>query len=231
MASTAPQTAERMTEAATDFLEALDDDQRALAMLPFDDEAERQTWHYTPIERCGLTLNEMRPQQRRLAMRLMGSGLSMGGFVTASTIIGLEATLEGLDGWPSRAYAETRPSVPFRDPGMYYAAVFGEPGGEAAWGWRIGGHHVALQYTIAGGHIVSPTPTFFGAHPGRGAAGRRALATPPRGRGGPRARAAARARRGAARLRRDLARRAHRHRAVEPPSRARRRLQHPAPPS
>ncbi|MYA19600.1 MAG: DUF3500 domain-containing protein, partial [Chloroflexi bacterium] len=148
MASTAPQTAERMTEAATDFLEALDDDQRALAMLPFDDEAERQTWHYTPIERCGLTLNEMRPQQRRLAMRLMGSGLSMGGFVTASTIIGLEATLEGLDGWPSRAYAETRPSVPFRDPGMYYAAVFGEPGGEAPWGWRIGGHHVALQYTI-----------------------------------------------------------------------------------
>lgn len=165
MASTAPQTAERMTEAATDFLEALDDDQRALAMLPFDDEAERQTWHYTPIERCGLTLNEMRPQQRRLAMRLMGSGLSMGGFVTASTIIGLEATLEGLDGWPSRAYAETRPDVPFRDPGMYYAAVFGEPGGEAPWGWRIGGHHVALQYTIAGGQIVSPTPTFFGVHP------------------------------------------------------------------
>ena len=165
MASTAPQTAERMTEAATDFLDALDEGQRALAMLPFDDEAERQTWHYTPIERCGLTLGEMRPQQRRLAMRLMGSGLSMGGFVTASTIIGLEATLEGLDGWPARAYAETRPDVPFRDPGMYYAAVFGEPGGEAPWSWRIGGHHVALQYTIAGGQIVSPTPTFFGAHP------------------------------------------------------------------
>ena len=165
MASEAPLTAERMTEAASDFLAALDEDQRKLASLSFDDEAERQTWHYTPIERAGLTLNEMRPQQRRRAMRLMGSGLSSGGFVTASTIIGLEATLEGQDDWPSRPYAATRPDVPFRDPGMYYVAVFGEPGGDAPWGWRVGGHHVALQYTIAGGRFVSPTPTFFGAHP------------------------------------------------------------------
>lgn len=165
MATEAPQTAGRMTEAATDFLESLDADHRARATLSFDDEAERQTWHYTPIERAGLTLGEMAPQQRRLAMRLMGAGLSSGGFVTASTIIGLEATLEGQDGWPERPYAATRPDVPFRDPGMYFVAVFGEPGGAAPWGWRIGGHHVALQYTIAEGRIVSPTPTFFGAHP------------------------------------------------------------------
>ena len=165
MASEAPQTAERMTEAASDFLDSLDGDQRTRALLPFDDEAERQTWHYTPIERGGLPLGEMAPQQRRLAMRLMGSGLSSGGFVTASTIIGLEATLEGQDGWPVRPYAAARPTVPFRDPGMYFVAVFGEPGAAAPWGWRVGGHHVALQYTLAEGRIVSPTPTFFGAHP------------------------------------------------------------------
>ena len=165
MASTAPGTAARMAEAASDFLGALGAEQRAAAMLPFGDEEERRTWHYTPIERRGLTLGELRPQQRRLAMRLMGSGLSSGGFVTASTIIGLEATLEGLDGWPERPYAETRPDVPFRDPGMYYVAVFGEPGGAAPWGWRVGGHHLALQYAIAEGRVVSSTPAFFGAHP------------------------------------------------------------------
>ena len=44
MASEAPQTAERMTEAASDFLDSLDGDQRTRALLPFDDEAERQTW-------------------------------------------------------------------------------------------------------------------------------------------------------------------------------------------
>lgn len=165
MASAAPHTIERMAEAATDFLAALDEEQLKLTTLAFGDVTERQTWHYTPIERAGLTLTEMHPQQRRLAMRLMGSGLSSGGFVTASTIIGLEGTLEGKDDWPERPYAETRPHVPFRDPGMYYIAVFGTPGGSAPWGWRVGGHHIALQYTIANGRLVSPTPTFFGAHP------------------------------------------------------------------
>ena len=48
---------------------------------------------------------------------------------------------------------------------MYFVAVFGEPGGAAPWAWRVGGHHVSLQYTIADRRIVSPTPTFFGAHP------------------------------------------------------------------
>ena len=165
MANEAPRTVERMSEAAADFLAALDGDRRALAVLPFEDEIERLTWHYTPIERGGLPLGRMEPQQRRLAMRLMGSGLSSGGFVTASTIIGLEATLEGLDDWPERPYSQQRPEVPFRDPGMYFVAVFGDVGGAAPWGWRVGGHHVALQYTIVGGRIVSPTPTFFGAHP------------------------------------------------------------------
>ena len=53
-----------------------------------------------------------------------------------------------------------------RDPGLYYLAVFGLPDGDA-WGWRFGGHHVSLNYTVIAGRVKSCTPSFIGAHPAR----------------------------------------------------------------
>lgn len=152
--------AERMEEAARTFLDALSTEQRAQATLDFEDETERTLWSYTPGVRKGLPLRGMDGEQERIAHRLVGTGLSRGGYVTASTIIGLENTLDGMDGWRDRS----GPSSFLRDPGLYYLAVFGEPGA-ARWGWRIGGHHLCLHYTIVDGSLVSPTPTFFGAHP------------------------------------------------------------------
>jgi hypothetical protein len=46
---------------------------------------------------------------------------------------------------------------------MYYVTVFGDPGG-AAWGWRVGGHHLAVNYTLAGGQVAA-SPLFLDAHP------------------------------------------------------------------
>jgi len=51
-----------------------------------------------------------------------------------------------------------------RDPQLYFVSIFGEPGGPN-WGWRVGGHHLAISYTIVNGIIASPTPLFFGANP------------------------------------------------------------------
>jgi hypothetical protein len=48
------------------------------------------------------------------------------------------------------------------------------PDTRAPWGWRFEGHHISLNYTLANGQIVSPTPTFFGSNPAEttlGAAG------------------------------------------------------------
>jgi hypothetical protein len=50
-----------------------------------------------------------------------------------------------------------------RDPRRYFLAVFGSPGGER-WGWRFEGHHVVLNFAIAGEQIA-PTPLFIGAQP------------------------------------------------------------------
>lgn len=46
---------------------------------------------------------------------------------------------------------------------MYRFSVFGEPGTEL-WGWRIGGHHLSLNFTIVRGK-VDFRPAFMGADP------------------------------------------------------------------
>src|SRR5919107_2699775 len=52
-----------------------------------------------------------------------------------------------------------------RDPGRYYLRVFGEPGGAAPWGWRLGGHHVSLNNLVVDGRVAAVTPNFLGANP------------------------------------------------------------------
>ncbi|KQT94342.1 hypothetical protein ASG49_05495 [Marmoricola sp. Leaf446] len=154
-----------MAEAATAWLGSLTDDQRAVAhgSGPAYDEgayAERRRWFYTPTDHGGLTVHEQRPAQQRAAMRLVATGLSMAGYVTIATTMGLENVLDRVEGFVTRFDRERG-----RDPGMYYLRVFGEPGGEAPWGWRFGGHHVSLNNLVVGGELVSTTPCFMGADP------------------------------------------------------------------
>jgi len=161
----AQQVADQMAEAARAWLDALDPGQRAVAAGPVPSadagsDAERRTWFYTPTDHGGLTLGAQRPAQQRLAHRLVASGLSTAGYVTAATIVGLDNVLDQVEGW-SVDWGRERG----RDPGMYYLRVFGEPGGPGPWGWRFGGHHVSLNNLVAGGAVRSMTPLFFGADP------------------------------------------------------------------
>jgi Protein of unknown function (DUF3500) len=161
----AQQVADRMTEAAQAWLDALDPGQRAVASgrVPSADaesDAERRTWFYTPTDHGGLTLGAQRPAQQRLAHRLVASGLSTAGYVTAATIVGLDNVLDQVEGW-SVDWGRERG----RDPGLYYLRVFGDPGGAGPWGWRFGGHHVSLNNLVVDGAVRSMTPLFFGADP------------------------------------------------------------------
>ena len=147
----------RMGEATANFLASLAPDQRRKCVLEFVDQEKRSRWFYTPGPRDGLPLAEMDRRQHQLAHQLVATGLSRAGYVTAATIIGLETTLDAIEGW-------RYPNLG-RDPGLYYVSVFGEPEAKAPWGWRFEGHHISLNYTIVDGRIVAPTPTFFGANP------------------------------------------------------------------
>ena len=160
----AREVAGRMAEAASDWLDSLDERQRRVATgaAPADDasDGERRRWFYTPTDHGGLTVHEQRPAQQRAALRLVSSGLSTAGYVTVATIIGLENVLDQAEGFVTRFDRERG-----RDPGLYYLRVFGRPGERGTWGWRFGGHHVSLNNLVVDGAVVATTPCFLGADP------------------------------------------------------------------
>jgi len=153
--------AEAMASAASALLASLDEDQRRLAHWPFPSDGERQRWFYTPTDHGGVTLGALAPAQQRLAMGLLRSGLSRPGYVTASTIMGLENVLDEIEGW-SAGFHHGRG----RDPSRYYVRVFGDPG-SWAWSWRFGGHHLSVSHLVVDGDVAAVTPLFFGADPAR----------------------------------------------------------------
>ncbi|NQW16029.1 MAG: DUF3500 domain-containing protein [Chloroflexi bacterium] len=156
--SHAPAAATRMSAAAQKFLEALSSGQREMATFDFSGD-ERYVWNYTPVDRNGLMIMDMDDAQRQIAFDLMATGLSKSGNDTAHQIITIEKELGESEA------AENSDSPWTRSPERYWFSVFGEPGGDAPWGWRVGGHHVCLHYTIVDGRLVTPNPLFFGANP------------------------------------------------------------------
>lgn len=161
----------RMADAASALLASLDPDQRARVGWPAPDasaesgesgesELERRRWFYTPTDHGGLPVGEMTPSQYRRTMALVASGLSHAGYVTVTTVMGLENVLDRSEGFAGPGFDRDRG----RDPGMYYVRVFGTPG-ERIWGWRFGGHHVSLNNLVVDGEVAATTPCFLGADP------------------------------------------------------------------
>lgn len=151
----APALAAGMAWAARAWLDALTGAQQAAATRPFATPA-RGDWHYAPRRREGLPLGGMEERQRGLALALLASALSPAGDAKARAVMALEAVLAELEGGSHR----------LRDPLNYAFTVFGEPG-RFPWGWRVEGHHLVINATVAGPEAVAVTPAFWGANPAR----------------------------------------------------------------
>ena len=155
-------TAAAMSGAAQAFLTSLSPEQRQQATFPFDAD-DRTRFHFIPTEmfaRQGLVFKDMSHTQREAARRLMKTGLSQAGYMTADEIMKLEAVLaaiEGTGGDRGRRFE--------RDPEKYFFSVFGTPSPEGAWGWRFEGHHLSLHFTVVNGSAVGSSPSFFGTNP------------------------------------------------------------------
>lgn len=159
------QSASSMREEAAAFLRSLRPELAERAALPFDD-ANRLDWHYTPRARRGVPLREMNDSEREAAHALLRATLSGQGYLKTIMTMELDQQLrEAVEARGGRA--------DHRDPLLYYVTIFGDPTGEAPWGWRFEGHHVSLNFSSVTGE-VSVTPAFFGANPAHVADGRRA---------------------------------------------------------
>ena len=151
---------ERLAQAASAWVKTLSEPERALAVYPFDD-AERFDWHYVPRRRNGLRKGDMTSRKHAAALDLLRSAVSKDGFFKALRIMLLEDELRRIEGSP----------LSRRDPDNYAFTVFGTPG-TFPWGWRIEGHHLSINLTVAAPGRLAITPTFTGSNPARIPSGR-----------------------------------------------------------
>ena len=165
------QATEAPTSAAQALREALNADQLQMASRPFDDPA-RQQWTNLPVgmaPRPGVRVGDLSEAARVHLHELLLTLLSSQGYLKATSIIHLDEVL-------NEVYAQMRAAGKVDDetwtviqgldwdPGNYYLSLWGTPGADAPWGFKLEGHHLSLNLT-ADGDLVSLTPVFMGSDP------------------------------------------------------------------
>ena len=146
----------RIVAAANSFLATLDEKQRAGVSFAFDDEAQRVRWSNLPTSmsrRAGLSLKELSAPQRTAAMALVSSALSRRGF---------EKVQEIMDG--DEVLKTNERNNPIFGKDLFYISILGAPSPKAPWMIQFGGHHLALNITIAGDQGIL-TPSLTAAQP------------------------------------------------------------------
>jgi hypothetical protein len=149
--------------AAEAFLATLDPGQRLKANIDLN-EKTRTVWSNLPTgttlqtgatERNGLKLGDMTPEQEKAALALVAATLSRDGFQKAMAIVDADQALE-VRSAPSRpATARIRFGR-----GEYYVAILGKPSTADPWMIQFGGHHLAINVTLAGReNVLAPTHT------------------------------------------------------------------------
>lgn len=145
--------AARMRVSAERVLAALPAGMREKMVRAFDDR-DRADWHYTPRSRNGVALKELDANGRDAVHALLRDALSAVGYGKVVNIIELELVLREMEAFGL-----------MRDPERYHLTIYGTPSKTAAWGWRFEGHHLSLNFTLAGDHVAVDTPSFLGANP------------------------------------------------------------------
>src|SRR5262249_278642 len=126
----------QMVGAAEELVATLTPEQKAKAVFAFDDK-ERTNWHFVPLQankgkplRKGLRLEEMTPRQQELTRALLKAGTSASGYQKATNIMSMEFVLAEVE-------PKGQEGAPVRNPGWYFLSIFGEPGKNTRWGWRL----------------------------------------------------------------------------------------------
>jgi hypothetical protein len=158
---------DRIVAAARSFLASLDDGQRAKASLELNAKT-RTVWSNLPsgatmqtgaTERNGLKLALMTPAQEKAALALVATTLSRDGYQKVMAIVDADQVLEERSAATRATGSRTRFGR-----GEYYVAILGAPSTTTPWMVQFGGHHLAINVTVAGRDNVL-TPTHTGTQP------------------------------------------------------------------
>lgn len=154
---------DRAVAAAKAFLATLDDSKRAKANAALNTNT-RAVWSNLPTgitlqtgaaERNGLKLADMTPAQEEAALALVATILSRDGFQKAMNIVNADELLETRSAPTRPAATRTRFGR-----GEFYVAILGTPSVSDPWMLQFGGHHLAINVTLAGrANVLTPTHT------------------------------------------------------------------------
>jgi Protein of unknown function (DUF3500) len=146
----------KIVKAANTFLSTLDEKQQKSVLYSFTDETQRANWSNFPtsfVKRGGMSLQNMNAAQRSAAMALVSAALSPKGFEKVEQIMEGDQVLKDHEG-----------NNPIFGKDLFYISILGKPSEKDPWMLQFGGHHLALNITIAGEQGIL-TPTLTGAQP------------------------------------------------------------------
>jgi len=149
----------KVVGAAETFLATLDAAQRKKVIYDFDDAAQRIRWSNLPVDRVGhggLRMGDLKPGQREAVMHLLASVLSRMGYEKVVGIVESDEVLKN----------QSRSGAPPFGRDEYFISFLGKPSATAPWMIQFGGHHLALNITLAGEQGVL-TPSLIAVQPAR----------------------------------------------------------------
>ncbi len=149
----------KIVGAATALLETLDDPQRGQVSFPFDDAAQRIRWSNLPVsmaEHRGLRMDDLKPNQRAAVMTLLATALSKMGYEKVVGIVESDEVLKQESGAGAPPFGRDE----------YFISFMGKPSATDPWMIQFGGHHLALNITIAGERGVL-TPSLIAVQPAK----------------------------------------------------------------
>ncbi|HWN94718.1 MAG TPA: DUF3500 domain-containing protein [Methylomirabilota bacterium] len=155
----APEPTQKIASAAAAFLDTLDDTQRGKVSFAFNDAAQRIRWSNLPVsmaEHRGLRMGDLKANQRDAVMNLLATTLSKMGYEKVVGIVESDEVLRK---------QSPKGAPPFgRD--EYFISFLGKPSATEPWMIQFGGHHLALNITIAGEQGVL-TPSLIAVQPAK----------------------------------------------------------------
>jgi hypothetical protein len=162
-ASTPSEATAAIVAAARAVVAALDDAGRAKLQFPLDG-PQKTGWSNLPtgiFKREGLRMGDLTPAQRATVTTLLQAALSPDGYRKVTEIVrGDEILRTGARGGGRGG----RGGGPTFGEDEYYLAFLGTPSTTAKWMLMYGGHHLAINLTLAGSQ-ASMTPSLPAAQP------------------------------------------------------------------
>ena len=139
----------RVVTAAQALVSTLDEAGRAKVQFPFEGE-QKTRWSNLPTgiyKREGLRMGDLTPPQRAAVTTLLQAALSADGYRKVTEIIRGDEVLRTGGGGQGRRGGGGGPNFGEAE---YYLAFLGTPSATTPWRLQFGGHHLAINLTLAG---------------------------------------------------------------------------------